>query len=427
MISYISPLPETALAPCSRPDSSPASPMARRVAIMGSTGSIGVNTLAVMDANRDRFRAVALAAGRNAALLAEQAAAWMPDHLAVQDHDTRQALEERLAPLRAKGYSPNLHVGPEGYAFLASLSEADMVVSAQVGAAGLAATHAAVRAGKAVALANKESLVLAGDLLRREAWANGAIILPVDSEHNAIFQCLAYCLAGDGGKSVSRLLLTASGGPFRGKSAAEVENAPVETALAHPNWSMGAKITIDSATMMNKGLEVIEACHLYGIAAEDIDVLVHPQSVVHSLVQFTDSSQLAQAGPPDMRIAISHCLGWPERIRNRVEPLDLTTVGALTFEKPDISVFRCLCLAREALRAGKGMPIVLNAANEIAVDAFLSRRISFGGIARLVEKTMNRHASGSDSGKSPAALDEIMDLDRYARIVALENLPTAPL
>ena len=422
MISYISPLPEAPL------------PLPRCVAVMGATGSIGVSTLDVMAANPERFRAVALAAGRNAKLLAEQAKEWRPEHLAVLDEETRADLEKRLAPLRAEGYAPHVHVGPEGYASLASLPEADTVVSAQVGAAGLAATHAAVVSGKVVALANKESLVLAGDLLRAEAAKSGAAILPVDSEHNAIFQCLAQHLVqppaplpgrgtencGKRRKSVSRLLLTASGGPFRGKSAAEVENATPKMALAHPNWTMGAKITIDSATMMNKGLEVIEACHLYGLAPDDICVLVHPQSVVHSLVEFTDSSLLAQAGPPDMRIAISHCLGWPERIENRVPPLDLTAIAALTFEKPDVSVFRCLELAREALRAGNGMPVVLNAANEVAVDAFLSGRISFGGIARLVEQSMNRHAAAS--GTAPGTLDEIMDLDFRARIVAQEYL-----
>ncbi len=418
MIAYISSLPETA----------PSFP--RAIAVMGSTGSIGANTLAVMRANPDKFTAVALAAGRNAALLAEQAAVWRPAHLAVLDDAARKTLEERLAPLRADGYAPAVHVGDAGYALLASLPEADIVVSAQVGAAGLAATHAAVAAGKTVALANKESLVMAGDILRKEAARTGAVILPVDSEHNAIFQCLARELTqtpapegtGPRKKSISRLLLTASGGPFRGKDRVTVENATPSMALAHPNWSMGAKITIDSATMMNKGLEVIEACHLYGVAPEAVEVLVHPQSVVHSLVEFSDASLLAQAGPPDMRIAISYCLGWPERVANRVPPLDLTAVAALTFEKPDLSVFRCLALAREALSAGGGMPVVLNAANEIAVDAFLSGRISFGGIARLVETVMNRHAGTAHGGKAPATLEEIMALDRHARMLAQEVL-----
>ena len=409
MINYISSVPETGLS------------WPRSVAIMGSTGSIGVNTLAVMAANPGRFTASALAAGRNAPLLAEQAAVWRPPHLAVQDDTTRKTLEEHLAPLKTKGYAPKIHVGPEGYAYLASLPEADIVVSAQVGAAGLAATHAAVVAGKTVALANKESLVLAGDILRMEAVIHGSVILPVDSEHNAIFQCLVQCLTGTAGKSVSKLLLTASGGPFRGKDAAFVENATPEQALRHPNWSMGAKITIDSASMMNKGLEVIEACHLYGIAPEDIVVLLHPQSLVHSLVQFSDASVLAQIGPPDMRVAISHCLGWPERIENSVAPLDLTAAAALTFEKPDTGVFRCLALARDALAAGKGMPVALNAGNEIAVDAFLARRISFGGIARLVAAVMDAFAAKNMG--TPATLEEIMEYDRQARLLAIEALP----
>ena len=222
-------------------------------------------------------------------------------------------------------------------------------------------------------------------------------------------------------RSLSRLILTASGGPFRGWSADEVENATPVKALAHPNWSMGAKITIDSATMMNKGLEVIEAHHLYGVGLESIDVLVHPQSVIHSLVQFKDSSLLAQAGPADMRIAISHCLGWPDRVENNVAPMDLATIAALTFEKPDVSVFRCLALAREAASAGKGLPVVLNAANEIAVEAFLAERLPFGGIARLVEKTMNAHSARPLAGE-PANLEDIMDIDGRSRAVAREYL-----
>ena len=405
MIKYISSLPDTA----------PTWP--RSVAVMGSTGSIGVSTLTVMRDNPGAFTVTALAAGRNTTLLAEQAAAWRPGHLAVMDKETEKALVERLSPLKAKGYAPVIHVGPEGYAYLAALTETDVVVSAQVGAAGLAATYAAVVAGKTVALANKESLVLAGELLRAEAARSGAVILPVDSEHNAIFQCLVR----EKRESVSKLLLTASGGPFRGKDAAFVENATPAMALKHPNWSMGAKITIDSASMMNKGLEVIEAHYLYGIAPEDIDVLVHPQSIVHSLVQFSDASQLAQLGPPDMRIAISYCLGWPVRLESGVPPLDLTTTAALTFEKPNLAVFRCLALAREALAEGKAMPVALNAANEIAVDAFLTGRVSFGGIAVLVANVMNRFAAGNVP--SPANLEEIMACDAQARVMAAEALP----
>lgn len=397
MIAYISPLPERGR------------PFPRAVAVMGCTGSIGVSTLAVIAANPERFTVAALAAGRNTALLAEQAATWRPAHLAVLDETSRAALEERLSPLRQQGYAPAVHVGPAGYADVAALPCADTVVSAQVGAAGLAATYAAVAAGKTVALANKESLVLAGDLLRETARRTNAQILPVDSEHNAIFQCLA----GQDARSVSRLLLTASGGPFRGKDAAFLETVTPAMALAHPNWSMGPKITVDSATMMNKGLEIIEAVHLYGLAPDNIAVLVHPQSVVHSLVEFTDASLLAQAGPPDMRIAISYCLGWPERCASAVAPIDLAAVGALSFEEPDVAVFRCLALAREALRAGGGMSVVLNAANEVAVAAFLEGRMKFAAIAAVVEKAMNRHAASAKT--APETLEEIMDLDRHTR------------
>lgn len=404
MISYISPLPDEGL------------PYPRAVAVMGSTGSIGVSTLAVIAANPGKFAIAALAAGRNTALLAEQAGAWRPAHLAVLDEKGRADLKQRIAPLRKEGYAPDIHVGPEGYTLTASLPAADIVVSAQVGAAGLTATHAAVLAGKTVALANKESLVMAGDLIRETAHRAGAVILPVDSEHNAIFQCLA----GQEKGSVSRVILTASGGPFRGKNAAFLETVTPAMALKHPNWTMGAKITIDSATMMNKGLEIIEAFHLYGIARDRIGVLVHPQSVVHSLVEFTDASLLAQAGPPDMRIAISHCLGWPERAVSAVTPLDLTEVAALTFEQPDPGVFRCLALAGEALAAGGGMTVVLNAANEIAVAAFLEGRISFAGIARVVEEAMNRHARAGGRDQT-GTLEEIMDLDRRTRQTAAER------
>lgn len=391
MISYISPLP----------DDHPAWP--REVAVMGSTGSIGVSTLAVIAANPGRFRVAALAAGRNVELLAKQAAAWRPGHLAVIDDAARQA----LAPLLPPGYTPEIHIGPEGFADLAALPEARVVVSAQVGAAGLAATYAAVVAGKIVALANKESLVLAGALIRETAWRTGAVILPVDSEHNAIFQCLA----GQDTSSVSKLILTASGGPFRGKDAAFLETVTPAMALNHPNWSMGAKITIDSATLMNKGLEVIEAHHLYGLPLERIDVLVHPQSVIHSLVAFKDSGMLAQAGPPDMRIAIAHCLGWPGREASGVPPMDLAALGALTFEKPDVSVFKCLALAKDALKADNGMCVVLNAANEIAVAAFLSGRISFTDIAGTVATAMDRHRPA----RPPASLEDIMALDAETR------------
>ncbi len=400
-ISYISRLPEGI------PD------RPRRLALMGSTGSIGVNALKVVSAHPERFCVTALAGGRNMSLLAEQAAAWRPAHLGAQDEAARVTL---VSLLPAK-YKPEIHVGAEGYAALAALNDVDMVLSAQVGAAGLAATYAAAAAGKVIALANKESLVLAGELIRQSCAESGAVILPVDSEHNALFQCLTPVLTGQTRDCVKRLILTASGGPFRGRNAAYLAKVTPAMALTHPNWSMGAKITIDSATMMNKGLEIIEAHHLYGLPLERIEVLVHPQSIVHSLAEFTDGGLLAQLGPPDMRLAIAHCLSWPERIASGATPLDLTQGPALTFEAPDLSVFRCLTLAKEALRSGKGLPIVLNAANEMAVAAFLQGRLPFTGIADTVERAMERHAAGNADMplSGPGALEAILRLDEKTR------------
>ncbi|GHV52345.1 1-deoxy-D-xylulose 5-phosphate reductoisomerase [Deltaproteobacteria bacterium] len=407
MIDYITRLPEKPL------------PFPRRLVIMGSTGSIGISTLDVVGAQPENFPILALAGGRNTERLAEQAVKWRPSCLAVLDIQAENDLAARLAPLREKGYKPSIHHGQEGYAALASLAEADMVVSAQAGAAGLIATHAAVTAGKTVALANKESLVLAGKLLREAARKSGAVILPIDSEHNAIFQCLM----GQETKSVSRLLLTASGGPFRGRDAAFLQSVTPANALAHPNWSMGAKITIDSATMMNKGLEVMEACHLYGLESEKITVLVHPQSIVHSLVEFRDSSLLAQLGPPDMRVAISYCLAWPQRMANAVPALDLVRCGTMTFEQPDATLFPCLSLARDALRMGSGMSIVLNAANEVAVEAFLAGRIPFPAIASTVENTMNGYARRTGAcTQEPDTLEAIIHLDHLARRKAEEKI-----
>ncbi len=286
-------------------------------------------------------------------------------------------------------------MGSEGYARLAALPEADTVLSAQVGAAGLAGTLAAALAGKVICLANKESLVLAGDMLRQVCARTHASILPVDSEHNAIFQCLA-----GRGQEVDRLLLTASGGPFRGRSREELCNVTRAQALDHPNWKMGAKISIDSATMMNKALEVVEAFHLYGVPLEKITVLVHPQSLVHSLVQFTDGSQLAQLGTPDMRIPIAACLFWPRCVDTGVPPLDLVKAGTLQFFAPDDEAFPALKLARRALRERGGMSVVMNAANEAAVELFLSGKCAFADIADLVSAAMDAHAAG-EPGHEP--------------------------
>lgn len=379
----------------------------RSVSLLGSTGSIGSSTLDVIRLHPDRFRVVALAGARNLAKLAAQAIEFRPAYLAV--------LEEKDIPvlrgLMPGNYSPVITHGSEGYKELATLDEADIILSAQVGAAGLSATAAAAGKGKVIALANKESLVLAGSLIRRLCRENGASILPVDSEHNAIFQCVYDSTP----KSVSKIILTASGGPFFGKTQADLEKVTREDALKHPNWTMGAKITIDSATMMNKGLEVIEAFHLYGTPLADIEVLIHRQSIVHSLVSFADGSHLAHLGVPDMRIAIAYCLSFPDRVDPGAKPLDLTALGNLNFNKPDLATFPCLNLAREAQAMNHGAPIVLNAANEIAVEAFLEGCITFTGIPHIVEKALEGHAKSQNSRSSYDSVEDILALDWATR------------
>lgn len=395
----------------------------RSLVILGSTGSIGRSALDVVRLSPGTFHVAALAGARNLSLLARQAAEFRPEHIGVLEESAVHALREMLP----QDYSPIILHGQHGYESLARLPGATTVLSAQVGAAGLRATFAAVESGKVVALANKESLVLAGDLIRAACRASGASILPVDSEHNAIFQCLSGELAdsyrtpsGNPGqppttesscaKSI-RIILTASGGPFFGKSAEFLHDVAPEQALAHPNWSMGAKITIDSATMMNKGLEIIEAAHLYGLPLSAVDVLVHKESIIHSLVEFSDHSQLAQLGQPDMRIPIACCLGWPERLATGTPRLDLAAIGKLTFEKPDYANFPCLNLAREAQRSGKGAPVILNAANEEAVAAFLDRRIGFMDIPATVEESL----SALSQHHAPSCIDAVLALDKEAR------------
>ena len=363
----------------------------RQLVLLGSTGSIGGYTLAAIRSRRRECVVLGLSCARNIKTLAEQAQEFRPPYLAVLDEASAAGLRKLLPT----GYTPEILVGSEGYARLAALPEADTVLSAQVGAAGLAGTLAAALAGKVICLANKESLVLAGDMLRQVCARTHASILPVDSEHNAIFQCLA-----GRGQEVDRLLLTASGGPFRGRSREELRNVTRAQALDHPNWKMGAKISIDSATMMNKALEVVEAFHLYGVPLEKITVLVHPQSLVHSLVQFTDGSQLAQLGTPDMRIPIAACLFWPRCVDTGVPPLDLVKAGTLQFFAPDDEAFPALKLARRALRERGGMSVVMNAANEAAVELFLSGKCAFADIADLVSAAMDAHAAG-EPGHEP--------------------------
>ncbi|HOK06410.1 MAG TPA: 1-deoxy-D-xylulose-5-phosphate reductoisomerase [Syntrophales bacterium] len=352
----------------------------KRIAILGSTGSIGVNALKVIDLHRDRFAVTALAAGRNVGLLKEQIERFRPRVAAVLDAEAASALQALLHG----GVKTEILHGQEGYRAVAAETEAQTVLSAMVGAAGLIPTLAAVEAGKDVALANKESLVVAGEHLTAAVRERGVRVIPVDSEHSAVFQCLE----GQRRDRVRRIVLTASGGPFRRLSAAELEKVTPEEALCHPNWRMGKKITIDSATMMNKGLEVIEAHWLFGRPYDGIEVVIHPQSIVHSLVEYEDGSFLAQLGLPDMRVPIAYALAYPDRITAGVPSLDLTALSSLTFERTDGERFPCLRLAYEAGRAGGNRPAVMNAANEKAVEAFLSRRIPFKAIPRVIERTL---------------------------------------
>ena len=373
--------------------------------LLGATGSIGVSALKVAAEHPELYEILGLAGATNVRLLAEQAATFRPPVLAVLD----AARAEALAGLLPAGYRPDILSGPGGYAAMAALPEADLVLSAIVGAAGLAPTLAAVAAGKVVALANKESLVLAGDRIREAAKASGAVILPVDSEHNAIFQALGGVGLPDL-PLVERLVLTASGGPFRCADRACLESVTPEMALTHPNWSMGPKISVDSATLMNKGLEVIEACRLFGLPVSEVDVVVHPQSIVHSLAQLHDGSLLAHLGPPDMRVAIAYCLGYPERRTLSVPRVDLVKLASLTFEAPREDDFPCLGLARQALAAGSSHTVVLNAANEAAVALFLDGRLPFLGIPAAIGQALDAHRA-----EAMPDVAAIMDLDGRVR------------
>ncbi|WP_404977009.1 1-deoxy-D-xylulose-5-phosphate reductoisomerase [Accumulibacter sp.] len=384
--------------------------------ILGSTGSIGVNTLDVVRRHPDRFAIVALCANRQAERLLEQCLEFRPEHAVVGD----QALAARLAAgLAAAGCPTSVSWGPDALIRMVELPIVDTVMAAIVGAAGLPPALAAVVAGKKVLLANKEALVMAGEFFMRAVRDHGATLLPIDSEHNAIFQSLPPGYSGNLGDSgVSALFLTASGGPFRLTDAGDLASVSPEQACAHPNWVMGPKISVDSATMMNKGLEVIEAHWLFNVPAERIQVLIHPESVVHSLVQYVDGSVIAELGNPDMRTPIAHALGYPERIAAGVEPLDLCRVAALHFEKPDHGRFPCLGLAYRALAQGGCAPATLNAANEVAVQAFLERRIAFTAIPRLIAEVLDRCPANC----SPRSLGEVLAADRLARAVADDRL-----
>lgn len=373
--------------------------MAKNISILGSTGSIGTQALDV--ARNLKLKVMGLTAGSNIDLLEKQALEFKPLMVAVVDEQLADELRKRL-----KGFEIEVYSGIEGLKKAAAIKNVDTVVTSIVGIAGLIPTLEAIRNGKNIALANKETLVTAGKIVISEAEKNKVKILPVDSEHSAIFQSII----GNNTKDISKLILTASGGPFRGKRLEELGQVTLEQALKHPNWSMGNKITIDSSTLMNKGLEVIEAKWLFGVSQEKIQVLVHPQSIIHSAVEYIDGSVIAQLGSPDMRIPIQFALTYPERSSSSFSRLNFLETGCLTFEEPDFKLFPCLRLAFEALKVGGTMPVVLNASNEVAVGLFLNRKINFLDIPRIIEKIMDRHTVNINP-----SLENIIEVDRWAR------------
>ena len=374
--------------------------MRKKIAILGATGSIGKSTIDLIERNPDRFEVTAVTAATNVEALADVVRRTGAKLAVISDERCFHDLADLLVGTNCRA------VAGEGALIEAAMGDADLVLAAIVGCAGLEPTMAAVEAGRTVALANKEALVTAGALMIDAAKASGATLLPVDSEHNAIFQCLAGSRAED----VSKIILTASGGPFLTASGETIRSATPAQAVAHPKWSMGAKISVDSATLMNKGLELIEAHFLFGLPSSQIDVVIHPQSVIHSLVEFVDGSVLAQLGTPDMRIPIAYALAWPERIATPAQRLDLTAIGQLDFEPPDLERFPALRLARDALEAGGAAPIVLNAANEIAVAAFLAGQLSFPQIATLVHEALNEA-----SYDAPGSIGDVLEIDRMTR------------
>jgi len=380
----------------------------KTLSILGSTGSIGRNTLEVISNHPDKFRVKALAVGNNIKLLTEQVNAFKPEVAAVFDEGSANELRKEFPGLKVVS-------GEEGLVEAAALDGVDMVVSAIVGSPGLAPTYAAVKAGKDIALATKEALVMAGKVIMSEAAKNNVKILPVDSEHSAVF----LCLEGREMKDVKKIMLTASGGAFLRKEKSELENVTHVDALKHPNWDMGRKITIDSATLMNKGLEVIEAFWLFGVPLEKIGVIIHPQSIIHSMVEFIDGSVIAQLSLPDMKGPIAYALSYPDRFGDVLQPMNLAEIGQLTFEEPDMEKYRSLPLTFDALRAGGTMPCVLNAANEMAVAAFLEEKIGFSDIYRVISDTMNAHdVTGGDT------LEEIMEASGWAMQKANEIIKT---
>jgi 1-deoxy-D-xylulose-5-phosphate reductoisomerase len=393
----------------------------RSITLLGSTGTIGKNTLDVVSRHRDSYRVVALTANTDIDALEKQCRHWLPDYAVMSDHDSAQQLFERL---QRHGLATQVLAGVEGLQQVASLEQVDTVVAGIVGAAGLLPTLAAAEAGKRILLANKEALVMSGQLFMDAVRRNHAELLPVDSEHNAIFQCMPQSVqdrATTEQLGIDKILLTASGGPFRTLPLERFDAITPEQAVSHPNWVMGQKISVDSATMMNKGLEVIEAHWLFGVSLDLIEVVVHPQSIIHSMVAYTDGSTLAQLGNPDMRTPIAHCLAWPERIASGVEPLDIFDVAKLEFEKPDIQRFPCLKLCYQAIKKGGSASIVLNAANEIAVQAFLQNRIKFTTIADIIEDALIEITT-----TDVKTLDAILAVDRTARELAQVHINKIP-
>lgn len=381
----------------------------KKIALLGATGSIGVSALKVARTHPEEYKIVALSAGRNGDLLLDQIKTFRPAAVALLDESVAAEVRSRLP----EGKAPEVFFGVEGFVRLATLEGVDTVVSAMTGAAGLVPTYEAIKAGKNIALANKETMVMAGPLVMAEARKRGVTILPIDSEHSAILQSLQGHLRED----LKRVILTASGGPFRDLSLQEMRQVTSAQALKHPNWEMGPKITIDSATLMNKGLEVIEAKWLFDLEMDQIDILIHPQSIVHSMVEYRDGSIISQMGIPDMTLPISYALSYPRHLGNGLPPLDLEKIGDLSFRKPDMKRFRCLELALKAATTGGSMPAVLNGANEIAVDAFLRGTIGFLDIPELIEKTMDAHTH------SPVeTIEAVVAADQWARETARRQL-----
>ena len=384
----------------------------KQITILGATGSIGISTLDVLDRHSRSYNIFALTGNKKIPLLAEQCAKFNPKYAVVMD---AEAARELVNLLTQNHVSTEVLVGTDALASVSSHEDVDIVMAAIVGSAGLIPTLAAANAGKKVLLANKESLVMAGNLLMQAVDKSGSTLLPIDSEHNAIFQCLPRDIKNLSKGGVSKLLLSASGGPFRGWSLGDMDEVTREQACAHPNWSMGQKISVDSATLMNKGLELIEACWLFDVSYDQIDIVVHPQSIIHSLVQYVDGSVLAQMGNPDMRTPIAHALAWPKRINSGVSDLNLAEIAKLDFEEPDLVNFPCLGLAYEAARVGLDAPVVLNASNEVAVQAFLDGRIGFTQIAEVVADTM-----GHAIFKEPDSLSGVQESDKEARAISAE-------